>query len=112
MAVVWHDNGIRQYYSVWNGNRKYLPSIAVKASYVLLHQIDLILTVLAMSSGLFEWNPLIRNILDAPLQLMVVKLIIPLLIAWLIPARLLMPAIVFLSVVIGWNAKELIPLLL
>ena len=111
MAVVWHDNGIRQYCSVWKGNQKYLPSIAVKASYVLLHQLDLILTILAVSSGLLEWNPLMRNLLAAPLQLMVVKLIIPLLMAWLIPARLLIPAIVFLSLVICWNARELLPLL-
>ena len=111
MAVVWHSNIIRQYCSIRESDRKYLRDIAVKASYVLLHQLDLLLTILAVSLGLSEINPLIRNLLTEPLQLLGIKVAIPLLIAWLTPSKLLIPAIVFLLMVIGWNVKELLHLL-
>ena len=111
MAMVWHDKGIRQYCLIVGGNGSYWPNIAIKASYVFLHQVDIILSIFAVSIGLTELNPLIRNLLDAPLQLLCVKLIIPLLIAWLIPTKLLIPAIVFLFMVVCWNVKELLLLL-
>ena len=61
-----------------------LRGIALKASYVFLHQLDLVLTIFAMQHGLSELNPLMRGLLASPLQLVVAKFIIPLLIAWLI----------------------------
>ena len=87
-------------------------SLALKASYVLLHQLDLVLTVVAVSLGYSELNPLMRALLSAPIQLIVIKVFIPLVIVWLCPNKLLLPATAFLALVVGWNIKELILLLL
>jgi len=108
MAVVWQANGIRQYCSIWKRDRRCTWGLVVKASYILLHQLDLILTALAISLGLSELNPLMRELLASPLQVVVIKLAIPLLIAWLVPGKLLIPGVVFLSLVICWNVKELL----
>ena len=107
MAVVWHGTEIRQYCPRWKRDRGCTWDLAVKVSYILLHLFDLALTVLAVSLGLAELNPLMRDLLASPLQLIVIKLAIPLLIAWLVPSKLLIPGVLFLSLVIGWNAKEL-----
>ena len=83
-----------------------------KVSFVLLNQVDLILTVLAMSLGFYELNPWMRTLLAMPLQLIVIKCAVPVLIAWLSPGKLLLPAIALLCLVVGWNAKELLIFLL
>ncbi len=86
--------------------------VAEKVSFVFLHQIDLVLTTLGVSLGLYELNPLIRSLLAAPVLLLLLKVAIPLFIAWLAPGKLLLPAIVFLCLVVSWNIKELLILLL
>ena len=108
MAVVWHGTETRQYCPSWKRDRGCTWDLAVKASYILLHLFDLALTALAVSLGLAELNPLMRDLLASPLQLIVIKLAIPLLIAWLVPSKLLIPAILLLAVVVGWNVKELL----
>ncbi len=50
---------------------------------------------------------MIRGLLDSPVQLLVFKLIIPLVIAWLVPAKLLLPALMLLLVVICLNLAQL-----
>jgi len=85
---------------------------AEKASFVLLNQFDLTLTILAVYLGLSELNPFIRHLVNVPILLLIVKLAIPLLIAWLIPGKLLLPAIALLTLVIIWNVKELLFFLL
>ena len=82
----------------------------LKISYLVLQVLDLSLTLLAMSLGAHELNPVIRASLSSPLQLTVLKGGLPLLIAWLLPGKFLIPGIVFLAVVVGWNVKELIVL--
>ena len=111
MAELWHSSRIRWYCPTWRSDSGYLRDVAIRASYVFLHQVDLILTILAVSNGFSELNPLMRSLLTMPLQLLVAKLVIPLFIAWLIPSRLLLPAILLLSIVVGWNIKELLLLL-
>ena len=108
MAMAWRAHEIRQYCSIWKRDRGCTWGLAVKASYILMHQLDLILTTLAVSLGFSELNPLMRELLASPLQALAVKLAIPLLIAWLVPGKLLIPGVVFLSLVIGWNIKELL----
>jgi hypothetical protein len=81
---------------------------AEKLSFILLNLIDLGLTVFAFSSGLSELNPLMRHMLDAPYQLIFVKMGIPVMLAWLLPGKLLIPAIALLALIIGWDIKELI----
>ncbi len=102
MAMVWPSNTREQY---WFGDKK---SIAIKASYVLLHQLDLILTVVAVSLGYSELNPLMRILLTAPLQLVIIKVFIPLVIAWLTPNKLLLPATAFIFLVVLWNVRQLL----
>jgi len=112
MAIVWYSDKARQHYSIKESQAEHSRDIIIKVGYVFLHQLDLILTFSAVSAGLSEVNPLIRSLLAAPLQLVVVKLVIPLLIAWLVPSKLLLPAFAFLSLVVIWNIKELLLLLL
>jgi len=108
MAVTGRTDKARQWFSVWEVTREPWGTFALRASYVLLSQLDLILTILAVSLGLSELNPVMRHLLSALPQLLVVKLAVPLLIAWFIPSKLLIPAIILLVMVVGWDVKELL----
>ena len=112
MAVVWDRNVIKQYPPFQLYGVNHTRELCIKFSYVFLHQVDLVLTVLATSAGFSELNPIIKSMIGAPSELLLVKLIIPLLIAWLVPGKLLLPAVLLLSAVVGWNLKELFLLLL
>ena len=79
-----------------------------KASFILLNQLDLTLTVVAVSLGFTEMNPVMKYLLQAPALLLIVKLAIPIAIAWLIPGRILIPSIALLARVVIWNIKELL----
>ena len=79
-----------------------------KVAFILLNLFDLTLTVVAVYLGLSEINPVIRFLFQIPALLLVVKLGIPILLAWLIPGRLLIPAIALLVLAVIWNIKELI----
>ena len=94
--------------NLWDSAATFKRDTAEKASFVLLNQLDLALTFLAMSFGFTEMNPFMRYLLNLPVVLLVVKLAIPLLIAWLIPGKFLLPAIALLALVILWNIKELL----
>ncbi|OGO41101.1 MAG: hypothetical protein A2137_06385 [Chloroflexi bacterium RBG_16_58_8] len=85
---------------------------AEKASFIILSTFDLTLTILAMYLGLAEINPLIRFLVGIPLLLLVVKLFIPVVIAWFMPGKLLLPSIAVLLLVVIWNIKELVVFLL
>lgn len=78
-----------------------------KVAFISLGLLDLILTVLAMNLGLSEINPVIKLALQLPVLMLVIKLLMPVLIAWLIPGKLLIPSIILLGLVIVWNIKEL-----
>jgi hypothetical protein len=86
--------------------------LSLRVAYVVLQQADLLLTKFAISSGFEELNPVIGGSIDTPVQLLLYKLIIPVIIAVFVPAKLLLPALVLLLMVIGWNIKELILFLL
>jgi hypothetical protein len=60
-----------------------------------------------MYLGLWEINPLVRLLVHIPILLLLVKLAIPVLIAWIMPGRLLLPSIAALALVVIWNIKEL-----
>ena len=94
--------------SLWDSTATFKRGTAEKASFVLLHQFDLVLTVLAVTLGFSELNPLMRYLVAMPFLLLIVKLAIPLLIAWLAPGKLLLPAIILLCLVVIWNIKELL----
>ncbi len=82
-------------------------STGVKVSFILLALLDLILTILAMYLGLWEMNPLVRFLVHVPLLLILIKLVIPVAAAWIMPGRLLWPCIAALGVVVVWNIWQL-----
>ena len=98
--------------NLWDSSATFRRCTIEKASFVLLNQFDLTLTILAMYLGFSELNPFIGYLVNIPILLLVVKLAIPLLIAWLIPGKLLLPSIALLALVAIWNIKELILFLL
>jgi len=108
MAIAWNSWQAKRYRSIQETRSRNVKDIGLRVSYVLLHQIDLILTVFAVSAGFTELNPVMRSLLGSPLQLVIVKLCIPLLIAWLLPGRLLVPAIALMVLIVSWNIKELL----
>ena len=79
-----------------------------KLAFVLLNVLDLALSACAASTGFTELNPFFRHILLSPWQLLSLKVAIPVLIAYLMPRRLLLPAILLLALVVGWDVKELV----
>ena len=81
---------------------------ALKVTFILLNLFDLSLTTLAISLGLTELNPFVRFLVEVPALLITVKLLIPVLIAWIMPGKLLWPSIALLTVVALWNIKELV----
>ena len=94
--------------SFWGSAATFRRDTAEKASFVFLSQFDLVLTVLAMYLGLTELNPLMRYMVTVPALLLVFKLVIPLLIAWAVPGKLLLPSVALLALAAVWNVKELI----
>jgi hypothetical protein len=98
--------------SWWDSSATFKRRTAEKASFVLLCGFDLTLTVLAMSLGLAELNPFVKYLIQIPALLLVVKLAIPVFIAWLMPGKLLWPSIGLLVLVVVWNIKELVFFLL
>ena len=94
--------------NLWDSSATFRRCTAEKASFVFLSQFDLILTVLALYLGFSELNPFIRYLVNIPALLLVVKIAIPLLIAWLIPGKLLLPSIALLALAAIWNIKELL----
>jgi hypothetical protein len=79
-----------------------------KFLFILLCLFDLTFTIVAVSAGLTELNPVMRFLISMPVLLLLVKLALPVLIAWLIPGRLLWPSLVLLALVAVWNIKEMV----
>ena len=93
--------------SLW-GNRYDATDLTLKLTYLILQVLDLGLTLLAIALGGTELNPVMRASLSSPVQLAVMKVGLPLMLAWLLPGRFLIPAIAFLLLVLVWNIKELL----
>ena len=83
---------------------------ALKIVFLSLQLIDLLLTALAARYGWLELNPLMKASLGSTYVLAIFKFGIPVLISWFVPGRWLIPAIMLLVMVVGWNVKELIVL--
>ena len=93
---------------VFNISKASPLDLRLKIIYLVLQVLDLSLTLFAMTVGAQELNPVMRASLGSPLQITVLKGGMPLLIAWLVPGKLLIPAVAFLLFVVGWNVKELL----
>lgn len=79
-----------------------------KIAFIVLNWIDLSLTLFAMTIGASELNPVMRGMFSSPVYLYSAKLLIPTLLAWALPAKVLLPSIALLVLVVAWNVKELV----
>jgi hypothetical protein len=79
-----------------------------KLAFIILNLVDLGLTLFALSQGANELNPLMRSVVNSPLQLYITKIVLPLFLAWLLPGKLLWPSIALLTFVVGWDVRELV----
>ncbi len=105
MILLWNE--IRRYFSL----AEFKKGLSLRVAYMVLQLADLLMTYYAVNAGYEELNPIMRGFLDSPVQLVMLKLVVPLAIAWLVPARLLLPALALLLAVIGFNITELFLLL-
>jgi hypothetical protein len=97
------------WHSIWHREPD-AADLRLKVAYIALQVLDLILTVFAIKLGAVELNPMMRAALNSPLQMTVLKGGLPLWFVWMLPGRLLIPAIVLLLFIVGWDAKELLML--
>ena len=79
-----------------------------KIAFIGLNVIDLVLTLFAMNMGAHELNPIMRGMISSPMSIFTTKLLMPLVLAWLLPGKLLIPSIAVLVFVVGWDVRELI----
>lgn len=105
MEILWAS--LRPYFTL----AEFRKGLSLRVAYMALQLIDCLMTVLAVNAGFEEMNPVMQGLLGSPVQLVMFKLIVPLAIAWLVPARLLLPALVLLLAIIGFNVKELLLLM-
>jgi hypothetical protein len=95
---------VRQHFTI----AELRKGLSLRVAYMALQLADCLMTVMAVNAGFEELNPVMRGLIGSPLQLVTFKLVIPLAIAWLVPAKLLIPALVLLLAIIGLNIKELL----
>lgn len=79
-----------------------------KVGFILLVYLDLLLTLFAVSHGFNEMNPVMSRFLDRSSELLLVKGVAPVFVAWLVPSRLLWPSIGLMLAVAGWNIAQLL----
>ena len=82
--------------------------LILKMSFVALFYIDLALTLLAVQNGFAERNPVMAGLIHMPALLLLVKVVVPAVIAWLIPGKFLLPSVVFMLFVTAWNVQQLL----
>ena len=95
-------------YIIARSRRRDKVDIALKVVFLSLQLIDLTLTALAARYGWLELNPVMKASMDSTYKLALFKFSIPVLISWFVPGRWLIPAILLLLMVVGWNVKELV----
>jgi hypothetical protein len=86
--------------------------LVLRIVFLSLQMLDLVLTALAARYGWIELNPVMKASMDSTYKLAIFKFVIPVAISFFVPGRWLLPAIMLLLMVLGWNVKELIMLAL
>jgi hypothetical protein len=99
-------------YLVLKSQQRDTTDTLLKVVFLSLQLIDFTLTLVAARYGFPELNPFMKISLDSLYKLAIFKFFIPVLISWFVPGRWLLPAILLLCGVLGWNIKELILLAL
>jgi hypothetical protein len=97
-----------RYRSWWDSSATFKQCTAEKVAFIALAEADLLLTVVAVFAGFTELNPFMKFMLAVPALLVLIKGILPVIIAWVVPGRLLWPSIAALGVVLALNVRELI----
>jgi hypothetical protein len=95
-------------YLVLKSRQRDTTDTLLKVVFLSLQLIDFALTLIAARYGFPELNPFMKISLDSLYKLAVFKFFIPVLISWFVPGRWLLPAILLLGGVLGWNIRELI----
>ncbi len=80
----------------------------LKVTFLTLQMADLMLTLVAARSGWIELNPIMRASLDSLSKMIIIKFMVPTLVSWFVPGRLLLPAIALLCGILGWNLYQMI----
>lgn len=94
--------------SWWDSSATFKQCTAEKVAFIALAELDLVLTIGAVFAGFTELNPFVKFLFAVPALMVLIKGILPVVIAWIIPGRLLWPSIIALGAVLAWNVKELI----
>jgi hypothetical protein len=109
MSIGHNFTGPLAYFIVQSRKRDKLDTI-LKVVFLSLQLVDFVLTMLAARFGWLELNPLLQGSPDFVTKLAIFKFAIPVLISWFVPGRWLIPAILLLVGVVGWNVAGLIML--
>jgi hypothetical protein len=107
MSVGGNASGPMSYLIIKSRQRDRTDTL-LKAAFLFLQLADFTLTLVAARYGYPELNPLLRASLGSITLLAVLKFFIPVIISWFVPGRWLVPAILLLCGVVGWNVTELI----
>ncbi|MGD0779302.1 MAG: hypothetical protein ABR954_00775 [Dehalococcoidales bacterium] len=99
-------------YLVERSRRRDKVDTIFKVVFLSLQLVDFVLTLVAARCGYPELNSLLRGSVDSMTKLAIFKFAVPVVISWFVPGRWLLPAILLLCGVVGWNVKELICLVL
>ena len=94
--------------SWWDSSATFKQCTLEKVLFVALSLADLGLTLLAIYLGFEELNPMVDFMLNMPVLLILIKGVLPVGIAWLMPGRLLWPTIGLLGLVAIYNLVELV----
>jgi hypothetical protein len=111
MSTGQRFTGALAYLIIQSKRRDKLDSI-LKLTFLSFQLTDLVLTLVAARYGWPELNPLMQGSVGSLTMMAVFKFIVPVLISWFVPGRWLLPAIILLGCVLGWNVKEIIGLYL
>ena len=109
MSLGQHITGPLTYIITKSRKRDNVDTI-FKVIFLALQLTDLALTLVAARSGYPELNPMLRGSVDSVTTLAILKCCIPVAISWFVPGRWLLPAILLLFGVVGWNVTEMIML--
>ncbi len=107
MSIGQNSLGPLAYLIVQSRKRDKLDTI-LKAAFLFLQLTDFVLTLVAARYGYPELNPLMQGSMDSMTKLAIFKFAVPVAISWFVPGRWLLPAILLLCGVVGWNVKEII----
>jgi protein-S-isoprenylcysteine O-methyltransferase Ste14 len=95
-------------YLVIKSRQRDKTDMLLKGAFLFLQLADFTLTLVAARYGYPELNPLLRASLGSLSLLVVFKFLVPVIISWFVPGRWLVPAILLLCGVVGWNVIQLL----